>query len=68
MRLRNPRKADPISQRAQTLTAEIAALQAQIRQLDLLCLMIALLVSQLANLAPARRAAQVNIIQALKHE
>jgi len=34
MRLRNPRKADPISQRAQTLTAEIAALQAQIRQLD----------------------------------
>jgi hypothetical protein len=34
MRLRNPKKADPISQRAQTLTAEIAALQAQIRQLD----------------------------------
>ena len=34
MRLRNPKKADPISQRAQRLTAEITALQAQIRQLD----------------------------------
>jgi putative ABC transport system permease protein len=34
----------------------------------LLSLLIALLVSQLATLAPARRAARVNIIQALKHE
>jgi putative ABC transport system permease protein len=34
----------------------------------LLSLLIALLISQLATLAPARRAARVNIIQALKHE
>ena len=34
----------------------------------LLSLLIALGVSQLATLAPARRAARVNIIQALKHE
>ncbi len=34
LRLRNPRKADPISERARTLQAEIAALQAQIARLD----------------------------------
>jgi len=34
----------------------------------LFCLVIAFGVSQLATLGPARRAARVNIIQALKHE
>jgi hypothetical protein len=33
MRLLKPRKADPISQRTQTLNAEIAALEVQIQQL-----------------------------------
>ena len=34
MRMKSPKKSDPISQRAKRLTAEIASLQAQIQQLD----------------------------------